>query len=58
MIYKKFIPVYPKSINLGEIAINGPSLKSLRPGTGEQPPELAGRDGLLDRLAITFRRDA
>ena len=56
MSYSDLRAVYRISINRGKIAINGCSRNPYAPGAGTPPPELAGRDDLIDRAAVALDR--
>ena len=54
--YKEIILVYCVSINYGNFSINGPTRQSIRPRAGSPPPELAGRDEIIERAAVALDR--
>jgi hypothetical protein len=56
LTYCKLTITYLYDINCSKFNINGPSAEPYAPGAGTPPPELAGRDDLIERSAIALDR--
>jgi hypothetical protein len=54
--YREFNPIYLLTIRWGKLRIMDPRLNPYAPGAGTPPPELAGRDDLIERSAIALDR--